>query len=101
MPHKAILGFMLLVSTALSASHQVGGYLRYECLGPDVGNLIRYEVSLEFYRDIIGANAGFASQIPLTVFDQFGVANGNNTLSLISTVFAANNLNDPCFVSGR
>ncbi len=99
MLHRALLVLILSLSTTLFASHQVGGYLRYECLGPDVGNLIRYEVTLEFYRDIIGANAGFATQVPLTIFDQFGIANSNNNLSLVSTVFAANNLNDPCFVS--
>ena len=96
---KVLLIFLLFSTSTLFASHQVGGYIRYECLGTGNGNLIRYQVSMEFYRDVIGANVGFAPLIPLTIYNQFGVANDSNDLSLVSTVFAANNLNDPCFVS--
>ncbi|MAY84321.1 MAG: hypothetical protein CMP59_09345 [Flavobacteriales bacterium] len=93
------LFFFLLLGTFQGfASHIVGGYIRYDCLGISSGNAIDYQVELVLYRDNIRGNPGatFTQFVPLTIFTN-GVSNVQS-LSLQSTKFIVDSIEDPCFV---
>lgn len=92
------LCFLLLGLGNSFASHIVGGYIRYDCLGSSSSTITDYEVTVVLYRDAVRANqaAIFAPSIPLTILDQNSRTVSN--LSLLSTRLIADSIEDPCFV---
>lgn len=92
--------FSLLLSFSIEASHLVGGYLRYECLGPASGNQISYRITLVNTRDTVRGLVGAAleTQLQLTVFDQFNLSS-TFIIPRIRLEVVDISLNDPCFVS--
>ena len=96
---QVLLLFILLIGLSSSnASHIVGGYIRYDCLGSSSATLVDYEVTVVLYRDVIRANpaAIFTPSIPLTVIE--GGNRTISTLALLSTRLIADSIEDPCFV---
>lgn len=95
-----LIGVLLLLSLPMLASHLVGGYLRYECLGRTSGNLVSYRITLENTRDTVRGNIGapLENQLQLTVFDQFNISS-TFIIPRVRLEIISSGLNDPCFVS--
>jgi gliding motility-associated-like protein len=91
---------LLLLSTGVSASHIVGGYIRYECQGPVSNSQVEYRVILTIYRDIVNANIN--ANFPLT--DSLTIYDGNNNFFALSLFTRTSlktfthELKDPCLV---
>jgi len=93
-----LLFFLLLGAANSFASHIVGGYIRYDCLGNANASTVDYRVEVVLYRDVLRANPGavFTNTLPITIF-----SNGTNrvaTIVLQNTKFVADSIEDPCFV---
>lgn len=93
-----LIFFLLLGTIQIFASHIVGGYIRYNCLGLSSSTSVNYEVEVRLYRDVIRANPGavFTNTLPLTIFTS-GTSQVQN-LNLQSTKFITDSIEDPCFV---
>jgi len=93
-----LLSFLFVGLGISFASHIVGGYIRYDCLGSSGPGLASYQVTVVLYRDVVRANpqAIFTQSIPLSIFDQGAVRVSN--LNLLSTKLIADSIEDPCFV---
>jgi len=93
-----MISFLLLGALQSYASHIVGGYIRYDCLGPGSGPTVDYQVEVVLYRDVIRGNPGatFNAFIPLTIFSSG--TNNVRSLALQSRRLIADSIADPCFV---
>ena len=92
------VSILMALKMQVSATHIVGGYIRYDCVGPANANATNYDVTVYLYRDVVRGNplVTFTPAIPLTVFTN-GVPNVTN-ISLLSTKFIVDSIQDPCFV---
>lgn len=91
----------LSITQSLWASHIVGGYLSYECLGTVGPTEAEYRVTMRFYRDCANGNPGTEpDSIPITVFDQNNIQTDVfwlNNLILLDTI--PDDVSNPCVVS--
>lgn len=82
----------------LNASHIVGGYLNYTCIGPVSNDSADYSVTMFFYRDCINANPVVVPiNIPITIFNTNNSQVGFfrlNKLTSLDTI--APTINNPC-----
>lgn len=95
-----LIFFFALVTLPMFASHLVGGYVRYECLGPVAGNQVSYRITLVNTRDTVRGSAGapLENELQLTLFDRFNLAT-TFRIPRVRLDIIGTGLNDPCFVN--
>ncbi len=97
---RVLLFAFIIFSVQLNATHIVGGYFSYECLGPSAGSLAAYEVTLHLYQDCTpGLFQGDQTSIFAIYNAQNNILERTDTLSLVSRDTLPDDINNPCVVS--
>lgn len=99
----SLLLCLFIFSGNLKATHIVGGYLSYDCLGPDPVNpgFVDYRITMRIFVDCqFGNPNAFPTFIPITVFGNNGVIVDSTIIltNLISSDTLDPNINNPCVV---
>ncbi|MEX2379328.1 MAG: PKD domain-containing protein, partial [Vicingaceae bacterium] len=99
MKFKIILSFLLLIlSIQSNATHIIGGYLEYECIGPRPGG-VAYRVNLHLYVDCGPSSNPINESAPLTIFDTNSVIQGSTFMPRVSTQAISDGDFNPCVVN--
>ncbi len=94
-----VLLFALIMHQGLNATHIIGGYWDYKCLGLR-GGQVEYEIKLFLYKDC-GPNANNINEDARCVlFDQFNNLVDSLILPRLSIDTIPSTINNPCLVSG-
>ena len=102
-PVIVLIMFMFAMNVT-NATHNVGGYFRYECNGLVGAALdsVEYKVEFYFYRDTSlnpgGAPPGIPRILPLTVFDLNNQLIMVDSIPRISLTMVPDNISNPCVV---
>lgn len=89
---SSLLLLLTVCTTEASASHIIGGEIRYQCLGND-----QYKVILDVYRDCYYGQAPFDHPAHISVFTGAGTFINNLNLPVLFSDTIPNNIaGDPC-----
>ena len=90
-----------LLPNQLFASHIIGGYFNYTCLGTVNSTEVEYEVEFRLYRDCLNGNPGapLEPELPLTIFNLRASARIRvDTLPRIAVTNIPATVDNPCVV---
>ncbi len=97
-----ILLFSLFIGISLKtkATHLIGGYFKYECVGSTSPNIVEYELSLFLYIDCGPSSNVIIEDAAITIFDgNTNIDVLNTTMPLQSDSIIPDDINNPCVVS--
>ncbi len=91
---------LILIGFTSHATHLVGGYFTYKCLGAANATEVDYEITFRQYRDCQNGNpqAPLEDTIPLSIFNSSNVLVRVDTILRKFTNQIPDNINNPCVV---
>lgn len=96
-----LFSLAVLWHSELFASHIIGGYFNYNCLGLTNGNQVEYEVEFRLYRDCLNGSPGapLEPELPITIFDRQGsVRLRIDTIPRVRVTNIPAEVDNPCVV---